>query len=487
MYFRNFLSFISISFVFFLISFTQYGCEKGFDSLRNVNSDDVDVTSSSLSMEGLPAKVSKTDTISVTVSGENMSGYKYKLDNFDWAEVGNIEQKIEKAGIGAGSHCLSISGKKRDGSWGDITNYFFTVTLFDSLISNINTNNNQFFGKSIAVSQNTFVIGAAGAIHVYRHSNSAWEETKITVSVGSENQAFGHSVAVSEDGNTVVVGSPRYKEGVFTIGAVYIYQNSASGWEETKLIASDEDVREFGMSVSISADGNTVVVGPAAKDIYFFERSDSSWQEKKIRASDGVECLGHRIAISADGNTVVASNNSKETMYIFEKKEGLFGEPKEFTTFDPDDVGVRDFEHSVSISADGGTVVVGAPTDMSMVPNYSGSVYIFEKSGSSWQKIRKKIPKTYNSGSFGKSVSVSADGKTVAVGFKDDNDHGTTTGSVYVYQKSGSSWEETKYIAPDATSQSYFGWDVSVSSDGKTIIAGAPQMDYKGKVYCIYR
>ena len=169
---------------------------------------------------------------------------------------------------------------------------------------------------------------------------------KLTASDGATGDLFGKAV-VSSDGSTVAVRACGNDTVGGYIGSVYIYRDDGSTWNETKLNASDgELIDKFGCSVSVSSDGLTVAVGAYRDDdnghdsgsVYIYKYDGSSWNETKLNASDGAR----------DDN----------------------------------------FGGSVSISSDGSTVAVGAPSDGGTgLP--SGSVYIYKYDGSSWNETKK--------------------------------------------------------------------------------------------------
>jgi uncharacterized repeat protein (TIGR01451 family) len=145
----------------------------------------------------------------------------------------------------------------------------------------------------------------------------------LTASDPAIEDAFG--VSVSIDGNTVVVGA-GWKDTF--IGAAYIYTRSGTTWtQEAKINASDgTNGNEFGMAVSIS--GDTVAVGARFVNVwtgaaYIYSRTGTTWtEEARINASDGqyFDQFGWSVAI--DGNYVIAGAPGETTTgaaYIFWK------------------------------------------------------------------------------------------------------------------------------------------------------------------------
>jgi len=129
------------------------------------------------------------------------------------------------------------------------------------------------FGRSVAVSQDTVIVGAggngedfmgSGSVHVYirsDQSNSTWtEQATLKASDGNSDDRFGSSVSIS--GNALVVGSYRSDDNGVDSGSIYVFVRlSSTTWtEQAKLTAFDAASNDnYGVSVAI--DQQTIVVG----------------------------------------------------------------------------------------------------------------------------------------------------------------------------------------------------------------------------------
>ncbi len=137
--------------------------------------------------------------------------------------------------------------------------------------------NDDYFGHSVAIDGDTIVVGAdgqdsdTGSAFVFTKPNGDWadntEAAKLTASDGAEDDEFGYSVAVDED--TVVVGAYADDAVDTDSGSAYIFVRPGAGWadgtETAKLTPSDgRQNHKFGSSVAI--DGDTVVIGAENKD-----------------------------------------------------------------------------------------------------------------------------------------------------------------------------------------------------------------------------
>ncbi len=124
--------------------------------------------------------------------------------------------------------------------------------------------------------------------------------------------------------------------------------------------------------------------------------------------------------------------------------------------------------YTVSLSGD--TALLGAPWDDD-AGSSSGSAYVFVRSGTTWsQQAKLTASDAASHDNFGYSVSLS--GFTALVGSPEDDDGGAASGSTYVFVRSGTNWtQQVKLTAPDAGANDYFGRSVSLSGD--TALIGA--------------
>ena len=181
----------------------------------------------------------------------------------------------------------------------------------------------------------------AGAAYIFTRSGTTWsQQAKIQASDAEASDNFGLSVFISGDGDTAIIGAPTEDFSSLTNnGAAYIFTRSGTTWsQEAKIQASDLETGDyFGHSVSVSDDGNTAIVGAHNEDTngsnagsaYIWTRSGTTWSQKaKIQASDAEagDNFGRSVFISGDGNTVIVGADNEDpssttdagAAYIFE-------------------------------------------------------------------------------------------------------------------------------------------------------------------------
>jgi len=328
------------------------------------------------------------------------------------------------------------------------------------------------FGVSVAVSGDTVAVGAqhdndkgsnSGSAYVFTRDDAgnltaSWtQRAKLLATDGAANDFFGRSIAVSRD--TVVVGAHGDDdEGSFS-GSAYVFTRDAAGilsasWtQRAKLLATDGAAGDlFGWSMAIS--GETIVVGAYGDDdagsgsgsAYIFTPDvagslTAGWtQHAKLLASDGATGDQFGVSVAISGDTVVvgaygdADNGAASgSAYIFTRSGAgnpAAGWTQSAKLLPSDGAAYDEFARSVAISGD--TVVIGSYYDDDK-GSWSGSAYVFMRDvagrlTASWTQRAKLLASDGAAGDFfGYSVGIS--GHTVAVGARFDDEDG----SAYVF------------------------------------------------------
>ena len=399
------------------------------------------------------------------------------------------------------------------------------------------------FGSSVSLSDDGAVVAIGGPEKDYMNANgkirsgnnggvvkvlkyttasSDWVQLGSDLHDGSTSETlkkryFGQSVAINGDGDTVAIGIPSAAPFVggslvaaAATGAVEIYKFNATlgDWEQRGTTIFGTSLSQFGSSVAITGDGNTVAIGaPDAivnnTDVGFavvhtWNGSDWSQQGDYVaKGRNSKDRCGHSVDISTDGTTVavgapgmaVSDNSTQGITRVYELSAGggawvkkgmdLVGEGS------ADESG-----YSVSLSkGSGNRVAIGAPfnynfgdTSASTMSD-SGHVRVFEYgSDSVWTPLGSPIIGTDTKGSFGSSVSLSDDGRRLAIGAHLADLAHIDEGILYVYDLSGtgtdSNWTLYGEPVPGQSAQDKFGIAVSLSGDGTHVVGGATWHDY---------
>jgi hypothetical protein len=309
---------------------------------------------------------------------------------------------------------------------------------------------------------------------------------------------FGHAVALSADGNTLVVSAywesskatgingDQKDTSIPQAGAIYVFTRRGTTWAQQAYIKASNtgeagtadtfgEGDQFGFSIALSADGNTIAAGAITEDssatgvngnqadnsasgagaVYVYTRTGTTWAQqayvKPAEVSAG-DFFGYAVSLSADGNLLAV---------------GSFDE-------------------------DGSTRVINGPPDNKA--NGSGAAYVFARSGTTWsQQAYIKPSNGEPQDSFGVDVALNSDGTTLLVGSLDEDCKATginppgcdsdwrddlSMGAAYVFVRSGATWTQQAFIKASNTGfNDWFGSRVALSADGNTAVIGASLED----------
>jgi hypothetical protein len=304
--------------------------------------------------------------------------------------------------------------------------------------------------------------------------------TRATIAVDGVVVASGEAVSIDIRSRF----APRVVSLIVTTesGATRAY--SVSLVRDGVLIkAGNADAHDrYGWSVALSADGSTLAVGATDEDstsrgvggdgtnndtwsagaVYVYRRdATGTWAaEAYVKASNtrGNYVFGTAVSLSADGSVLVVGSYT---------------------------------ESSSAVGIDGDASSVGA--------RESGAAYVFRRSSTGWQQEAYVKASNTNAGDgFGLAVTVSADGGTVAVGaFGEDSaalgiggmessNAAVDSGAVYVFRRGATTWAQEAYVKSSRASRS-FGWDVDLSADGRVLAVGAREEFGGGAAYVFRR
>lgn len=149
--------------------------------------------------------------------------------------------------------------------------------------------------------------------------------------------------------------------------------------------------------------------------------------------------------------------------------ENIFGEAEfDFSGF------------SVSLSSNGRTLAIGAPFNSNNNGFESGQARIYEWSGTEWVQIGEDINGGNEGDLFGHSVSISGDGNRIAIGAVESDDNGSNAGQVQIFDWDGSAWIQVGGNIDGQFESDFFGWSISLSSNGNQLAIGANRNDGNG-------
>ncbi len=338
----------------------------------------------------------------------------------------------------------------------------------------------------------------AGAVYVFTHDGENWtQQAYVKASNAGLTDSFGYFVALSGDGDTLAVSAyfegsaatgvngNQHDDSIPQAGAVYVFARDGDAWSQQAYLKASNtgeagighelgDGDQFGFSLTLSDDGNTLAVSSITEDsgapgingdqsdnseasagaVYLFTRTGIAWtQEAYIKPTNpgGGDMFGYSVSLTVDGNMLAVSG--------FDEDGSLA------STNEQQDDDVR-----------------GA-----------GAVYVFTRIDGDWEQTAYlKASNAEPGDSLGVAVAISDDGNTLVAGSLDED--GTTTGinstavpdrqtdastgAVYVFVRDRGTWSQQAYIKASNTSRNdWFGSRLTLSGDGNTLAVGAQLED----------
>jgi len=248
----------------------------------------------------------------------------------------------------------------------------------------------------------------------------------------------GRSVSLSSNGSRVAIGAPNNDGTGSNAGHVRIFDWDGTAWTQVGADIDGEAAADYsGSSVSLSADGSRVAIGAPfnngaaayAGHVRIYDWNGTAWTQvgADIDGEAAFDQSGFSVSLSADGRRV-------------------------------------------AIGADNNDGAAGAAAD-------AGHVRIYDWNGTAWTQVGADIDGEAADDFSGSSVSLSADGRRVAIGA--DNNDGAAgaaadAGHVRIYDWNGTAWDRVGADIDGEAAADLSGSSVSLSADGSRVAIGAP-------------
>jgi hypothetical protein len=350
---------------------------------------------------------------------ESGAAYVFTRSDAGWSQEAKLTANDAEAGDQFGGSIALFGetilvGARRDDDNGDESGAAYLFTRYGSdwiqqaKLTAADGEAGAEFGRSVALSDDTAIIGAArddekgedsGSVYVFTRSGTNWSQlAKLTAADGAKGDVFGISVAL--DGDTALIGADLDDDKGENSGSAYVYTRSKGTWsQQAKLTAADAgNVDIFGVRVAISGDTALIaarrddddVNGADSGSAYVFIRSGTSWtQQAKLTANDAEagDLFGYNVALYEDTGIVTAAMDDDKGLnsgaaYVFTRSGSDWSQQTKLTAAD----GAADDVFGWSVSLSGNTALIGAPTSIFELPGGPGSAYIFQRSGGSWSQ-----------------------------------------------------------------------------------------------------
>jgi hypothetical protein len=310
----------------------------------------------------------------------------------------------------------------------------------------------------------------------------AQQGAKLVGSGAGGTATQGRSVALSADGNTAIVGGLTDSN---SIGAAWTFARTGGAWiqQGSKLVGSGavQGAVSQGISVALSADGNTAIVGGIQDNnnfgaVWVYMRTGGVWMQQGDKlvgtGAVGSAFQGRSVALSADGNTAIVGgngdNNTAGAAWVFTRTGGVWTQ-QGGKLVGTGAVGNAFQGSSVAMAADGNTAIIGGENDN----NGGGAAWVFTRIGNAWTQQGGKLAGSGAVGNAfqGSSVAMATDGNTAIIGGTNDNNG---AGAAWVFTRIGGVWTQQggRLVGTGAVGNAFQGFSVSISGDSNTAIVG---------------
>jgi hypothetical protein len=292
----------------------------------------------------------------------------------------------------------------------------------------------------------------------------------------------GNSVSMSANGSVIAIGAWRAGND---LGLVRVYEWNAGSWVQKGGDINGTVIDDYmGSSVSISADGNTLIAGASGSGYTrVFEWDGLVWVQKgaDIIGEEVDDSFGSETSISDNGNVVAVGAPLNDGTGVDAGHVRVFdwsgGQWVQRGTDIDGDAEQNNCGWSLSLSANGDVIGIGSHTNDNATGIEAGHTRVYQWVSSDWVQMGDNIEGEAPFDHSGRSVSLNADGSIVAIGADlNDADVGfqPQIGHVRVYEWTGSIWTQKGGDIDGQSNSEWFGYSVELSDDGNTLVASAP-------------
>ena len=357
-----------------------------------------------------------------------------------------------------------------------------TIKSFPTYLSDFaqpeSGNNAGYFGWFVSVSDDGHTILVSdysadgnsltenGALWCFEYSGGSWSQKGSTIYGPVASGHLGEVLHLSGDGNTIYAGSNRNE---LTALYIYTYDNSTSNWNTAQTISGT-----WKGQIRSNYDGTIFIASqpeyylPTSEEgrAIIYEYSDGSWSQK------GSEIIGeqsgsllHGVAMTPDGTKIAISERRRGRFKVFTYNTSTSDWDQKGSTLREFDNG--DETRSIDLSDDANTLAVGAYDDDTNGLDGNGSIKIYIYV-TDWTLVKTiSGDQSFDFIAY-EAISLSGDGTTV--GFSERHASSSNLARIRVFRLVNSVWTEiyTNTIDYDGSNS---GITCKMSRDKSTIIS----------------
>jgi len=310
-----------------------------------------------------------------------------------------------------------------------------------------------------------------------------------TIVTASTSLALSVGISLATDGATIAAGAWN-PYNLSATGAVVVFERvGGAGWRETAFLEASDATSNDGFGASVAIQGDTLLVGARrrrngaryAGAIYVFERIGGTWTEIQIIEPPNVEAVNFGSAVAIDGTRAVATahlgmiGGGWGSGYILERNtDATWSIVATMTSPGADSLGW-------SADIDGDRVVLGSlwTTDTSGMSASDGAVHVFERAAAdSWVETATLFPPTPSApaGFYASGSTVALEGDRIAMGDTLAEVTDRSNGAIVIWELIGGTWSPVQTLT-DVVINRDASFGRSIILNGDELVSSAVDYD----------
>lgn len=378
--------------------------------------------------------------------------------------------------------------------------------LWNKLGQDLKGSEGDQFGRQVALSADGYTLAGTvgsdshGSVRVFWRNGTSdrWFPKGKDIGLGSLR---GFSFHLSADGGTIAAESMQDNSNGTDI-RVFQYNSGSNSWDQLGHGIPGEDA--YAKYLALSADGSILAEGiqmytsDQIGHVRVFRYNGTQWNqigqtiEGEQEGDDWEGDYWGVVALSAQGTVFAggaprSDDNEKDSGHVrVFRYDNTLDEWVQMGQTIVGETFYDEFGSSIALSANGQIFAAGAENSHD-IDRYSGHARIFRYDIESklWIQIGQDIDGETGDDWAGRSVSLSADGKRIAVGAPTGSKDSTRFAPGYVrvfdYDDEYNHWNQVGRSIEGKNNRDFFGSSVAISAEGSFLAAGAPSNDENGK------
>jgi len=330
----------------------------------------------------------------------------------------------------------------------------------------------------------------AGDVKIFELVDNNWEQLGSTIIGEAEMDNCGVDMELNQDGTIIAIGAPSNEGDGFDAGHVRVFQFNGTDWEQMGADLNGINNEAFGISIALSDDGLIMAVAATESDIdgtvstgtvrtYEFDGTDWLQFGSDLNGTLSYDRFGTALAISADGTIMAISKRLIN---------GEMDDPGEVIVYEyngtdwvqlgqrlqgQEIINAGVFGYDLDLNASGDIIAISDIYDnLNNTLWDAGKVKIFKLIDSNWISFGQ-LTGEEGSQRFGTKVKLNDEGDRLAVAAHYFNPSGTQSGQVRIFDFENSAWVR-KYPNIDGEAENDFsGWAIDLDETGSHIAIGA--------------